>query len=185
MIDNKTLNFIMLTDGEASQAGSIFNIDALEAILIETGYIETECDKSRMTAWFRYNDAPIEIYNGQRGNLMYDRLIKHAKEIKGADFVAVEDIEINNIRMNLDIEYLQSVTVVGDPHIDGGGFPGGRIFANVQYRESTQPIVLYKGDMRVCYRLYHSLARVLDKMPSVELIQVHGGTDESESILPR
>ena len=175
-------DFIMLTDWEAKQHGIMIKVESLETILVET---DCQTGKTRITAWLRYIDSPLELYNGTRVERFYPRLLKHVAKIKGDEFITINDIGINNVKLSLDVEYLQSLTVEKDSHIDGGDFPGGRIFAHVQYREATNPIILYEGDMRICYRIYHSIAETLDKMASINLIQIHGGKDENESILHR
>lgn len=179
-------NFIMLTDGEKTSDEFIFEVNSLESFLMETDVSKTP-EQSSITAWFRYNDVNEEIYNGQRGKPLYNRLFE---QVKTQDFIGAEYIGETEIRLHVNIDYIQALTVKRNPNTtDGKMAHEGQVRAQMQYRESIHPNILYEGDMRACFCLFHELARQVKKLSEertdITFVELHGAPNEKESILDK
>lgn len=177
---SRRTEFIMVTDGGAIQDKFIFESNLVHTTLMS---VNTEKDTFKIKAWFCYNDTPIEIYDGKGGMAFYDRFTQRIKDLSPTISIEVHDEEDYIIKIDIRIEYLRTVLLKRNEDTDGKISPTGQILITVKYGDSTQLFTLYEGDMKTCYTICHALAKKLDETEYAELMQLHGGPNESENIL--
>ena len=172
--------FIMVTDGDATQDEFIFESDLVHTTLMS---VNTENDTFKIKAWFCHDDTPIEIYDGKRGTIFYDRFTRRIRGRGTTISIEVQDVDDHIIRIAIRIEYLQTVLLKRNKDIDGKTNPIGRILITVKYNDTTQHFSLYEGDMRTCFVICRALAKELDNTEDAKLIQLHSAPNESENVL--
>ena len=160
--------------------GFIFEPDLVHTTLVD---INVEKGTFKASIWLCHNDAPIEVYDGKRGMVFYDRLVQHIKNGNPTVSITVQDEESYIIRRDICIKYLQAILLKRNEDENGKISDIGRILISVRYDDISKHFSIYEGDMRTCYLIYNSLAKELDRIESAKLIQVHGAPNESKSVL--